>query len=190
MMSAPIPRKPPRIPPLPESDWNDEVRELLAKASSAGEAKPLNIFTTLARYPKLFKRWMVFAGHVLSKSTLAPRERELVILRIGWLCRSDYEFHQHTRIGLASGLSREDIRKVTASSADDWTGRERTLIRATDELHANHRVGDDTWRELCDGWSEHQLFDLVFTVGQYTLVSMILNTLGVQTEDGSQGFAP
>jgi alkylhydroperoxidase family enzyme len=188
-MSVSTVRQPPRIPPLPEADWNPEVRELLAKTSPVGEAKPLNIFTTLARYPKLFKRWMVFAGHVLSKSTLPPRERELVILRIGWLCRSQYEFHQHTRIGLACGLSRDEIRKVTASSANDWTGRDRTLIAATDELHANKTIGDETWRELREHWSEEQVFDLLFAVGQYTLVSMVLNSLGVQTEDGSQGFA-
>jgi 4-carboxymuconolactone decarboxylase len=192
-MSVPMtqekPQKVPRIPPLPESQWSGEVRELLAKASSAGEEKPLNIFTTLARHPKLFKRWMVFAAHVLSKSTLPPRERELVILRIGWLCRSHYEFHQHKRIGLACGLSRDEIRRVTAPLPDGWSDRDRALIRATDELHADRTISDQTWSELRETWSEQQLFDLVFTVGQYTLVSMVLNTLGVQTEDGSEGFA-
>ena len=69
----------PRIAPLPEAEWDDETRELLPKGSAL-----LNVFTTLVRHPKLFKRWSVFAGHVLSKSTLPARERELVILRTGY----------------------------------------------------------------------------------------------------------
>ena len=177
----------PRIPPLPESQWDDEVRELLSK-TSAGGSRPLNIFTTLARHPKLLKRWSVFGGHVLSKSTLPPRERELVILRTGYLCRSHYEFHQHTRIGLATGLTRDEIRNLTGP-ADAWSGRDGILVRAVDELHARQTVSDDTWNKLRGDWSEQQVMDLLFAVGQYTLVSMVLNTLRVETEDGSDGFA-
>jgi 4-carboxymuconolactone decarboxylase len=179
----------PRIPPLPESEWSPEVRELLPKSGGASGERTLNIFTTLARHPKLLKRWMVFAGHVLSKSTLPARERELVILRTGWLCQSHYEFHQHTRIALASGLSRDEIRKITLGP-DAWSGRDRALLRAADELHADQMIGDETWRELREGLSEQQMIDLLFAIGQYTLVSMVLNTLGVQTENGSEDWLP
>jgi alkylhydroperoxidase family enzyme len=175
--------KEPRIPPLPESEWTDEVRELLPR----GPGRPLNIFTTLARYPKLLKRWMVFGNHVLGKSTLSARERELVILRTGWLCKSPYEFHQHTRIGLASGLTPDEIKKLTLD-ASVWSGSDAVLVHATDELHAHQKISDSTWEALCESWSEQQLFDLLFAVGQYTLVSMVLNSLGVQIEDGSEGF--
>ncbi len=177
----------PRIPPLPESEWNDDVRELLPKGPDA--RPPLNIFTTLARHPKLFKRWMVFAGHVLGKSTLSARDREIAILRIGWLCKSQYEFNQHTRIGLAVGLTQDEIRRLTLD-ADQWTGRDAVLVRAADELHADQMIGEATWKALQEHWSEQQILDLVFAIGQYTLVSMVLNTLGVQTEDGTKGFLP
>lgn len=180
-----MPQPAPRIAPLPESEWSDEVRELLQRGSTANERRPLNIFTTLARHPKLLKRWMVFGSHVLSKSTLPARERELVILRTGWLCRSHYEFHQHTRIGLASGLSPDEIRRVTLG-LDSWSGLDRVLLRAADELHTGQTIGDETWKALRESYSEPQILDLLFTVGQYTLVSMVLNTLGVQTEDGSE----
>jgi 4-carboxymuconolactone decarboxylase len=177
----------PRIPPLPESEWNAEIREILPQSLDPSITKPLNIFTTLARHPKLLKRWQVFGGHVLAKSTLPARERELVILRTGWLCQSHYEFHQHTRVGLASGLTRDEIRKLMLP-ADAWSGKDAALIRAADELHADQMIGDATWRELRESWSEQQLIDLIFAIGQYTMVSMVLNTLGVQTEDGSEGF--
>jgi 4-carboxymuconolactone decarboxylase len=173
----------PRIPPRPESEWNDEVRELLPKGS-----RPLNIFTTLVRHPKLLKRWQVFGGHILSKSSLPPRERELLILRTGHLCKSAYEFHQHTRIGLDAGLTASEIEQLTQPSGN-WSERDATLIRACDELHADQMISDETWQKLKASWDEKQLIDLLFTVGQYTLVSMVLNTLGIQIESSNKGSA-
>jgi 4-carboxymuconolactone decarboxylase len=183
----------PRILPLPESEWSAEVRELLPQSSNPNAGKPLNIFTTLARHPKLFKRWMVFGGYILSKSTLPAREREVVILRTGWRCQSQYEFHQHTRVGLASGLTGDEIRKLTlpaSAIASAWTGKDAVLIRATDELHDDYMISDATWQALRETWSENQVIDLIFAIGQYTLVSMVLNSLGVQTEDGVEEFLP
>ncbi|HET6336883.1 MAG TPA: carboxymuconolactone decarboxylase family protein [Polyangiales bacterium] len=174
----------PRIDPLPESEWSDEVRELLPK-SPDGKLRPLNIFTTLARYPKLLNRWQVFGNHVLAKSTLPARERELVILRTGHLCKSGYEFHQHTRIGLAAGLTSDEIAKLQRA-ASEWTGKDAALIRATDELHADQFISEVTWKELAQSWNQQQLMDLVFAIGQYTLVSMALNSFGVQIEEGSK----
>ena len=174
----------PRVSPLPESEWTDEIREILP-GNPGG--KPLNIFTTLARYPKLLKRWSVFGSHILAKNTLPARERELLILRTGWLCQSAYEFHQHTRVGLASGLTPDEIKLLT-EDASEWRGFDAVLVRAADELHTKYKLSDSTWDALSERLSEQQLFDLLFTVGQYTLVSMVLNTLGVQIEDGSEGF--
>jgi alkylhydroperoxidase family enzyme len=179
--------KEPRIPPLPESAWTDEIRALLPPAMGAG--RPLNIFTTLVRHPTLFKNWMAFAGYVLLGSSLPPRERELVLLRVGWVCRSEYEFGQHRLIARACGVSDDEIRRVTHGPADPgWSDRDRTLLQAVDELHADQMIEDATWTALCGAWSDKQILDLLFAVGQYTLVSMVLNTLGVQLEDGALGF--
>src|SRR5438093_5519002 len=105
----------PRIPPIADDkSLGAEAREVLARAS-LGPA--VNIFRTLAHHPKLFKRWLVFANHVLFKSSLAPRERELVILRTGWLCRAEYEWGQHVIIGRASGLSDAEIERITQGPA-------------------------------------------------------------------------
>jgi 4-carboxymuconolactone decarboxylase len=175
--------KSPRIAPLPESERDDEVREVLSKTSGLGEDRPLNIFTTLARHAKLLKRWLVFANHVMAKSTLPARERELVILRTGWLCGSEYEFHQHSRIARACGLTDDEIRRITLG-LDGFGDGDRALLRAADELHADQMIGDDTWHALRARYSEQQLMDLVFAIGQYTLVSMVLNTLGIQIEPG------
>jgi alkylhydroperoxidase family enzyme len=169
----------PRIPPLADDQIDPELPVRI------GGGPILNIFRTLANHPGLMKRWLVFGNHVLAKSTLPPRERELLILRIGWLCRSGYEWGQHVVIGKASGLSDEEIARVAKGpGAPGWSAADRALLRATDELHEGAFIGDATWAELAKTWSTQQLMDLVFTVGQYNLVSMALNTFGVQPEPG------
>jgi 4-carboxymuconolactone decarboxylase len=177
----------PRIPPLEESEFTPEVRDVLPPRSGGG--RPLNIFTTLARHPKLLKRWLVFAGHILGKSTLPPRARELLILRTGWLCRSEYEWGQHAGIGRLVGLSDEEIRRTTQGpDAAGWDPFEATLLCAADELHSDAMIKDDTWAALSATYTTEQMMDVVFTVGQYTLVSMALNAFGVQLDDGIDGF--
>lgn len=177
----------PRILPVTEAEWTDDSRPVLAANSARGPV--LNVFGTIARHPKLLKRWVVFANHVLNGSTLPARERELVILRTGFLCRSGYEWAQHALIGRAAGLTDEEIVRLTVGSSDDgWNGADRALLQATEQLVADHFISDGTWGALATVWGEQQLMDLVFAVGQYTLVSMALNTFGVQLEDTTERF--
>lgn len=177
----------PRVAPLADSECEGEAAELLQRAAQNGRV--LNIFRTLAHHPKLMRRWTVFGNHVLSKSTLEPRDRELVILRIGWLCKSEYEWGQHVLIGLRSGLTAEDIRRIQEGpDAPGWDRFDAVLLQATDELHRDAIISDATWKELAERYDTKQLMDLVFAVGQYTLVSMALNTFGVQRDEGVPGF--
>ena len=179
--------KKPRVAPLPREQWDDEVREILGAAQMGGRV--LNIFQTLAQHPKLLKRWLVFGNHVLFKSTLSSRERELLILRTGWNCRAEYEWGQHVVIGKQVGLSDEDIERITRGpDAPGWTRLEASLLRAADELHRDSRISDATWAALSEHYNTQQLIDAVFTVGQYTLVSMALNSLDVQLDEGIPGF--
>jgi alkylhydroperoxidase family enzyme len=177
-----------RVTPLDDKDWPEEARELLGRTAEQGRV--YNIFRTLARYPKLLKRWIPFANHILFKSSLAPREREILILRIGWLCQAEYEFGQHAVIGRRAGLTDADIQRIVdGPDAEGWDPFEAALVRAADELRRDAMVSDRTWAILSARYGTEQLMDAVFTVGQYTLVSMALNTLGVQLDPGLEGFA-
>ncbi len=167
----------PRVQPLPVEQLDPELRARL------GDGPLLNIFRTLAHHPKLLKRWLVFGTHVLMRSSLSPRDREILILRVGWLCRAEYEWSQHVGIGREAGLSDAEIERIAAGpDAEAWSERERALLRAADELHADSFVGDATWAELARHYDTQQLVDVLFTVGQYHMVSMALNSLGVQLE--------
>ena len=180
--------KQPRIRPLAPSEWNDETREQMQKLRRDGQL--YNIFSTLAWHPQLLKSWLVFGNHVLSKSSLPPREREIVILRMGWQCRAEYEWGHHVAIGKQAGLSADDIRRIAAGpDAPGWDAFEAMLLRAVDELNANTFISDATWKALAARYNTQQLLDLVFTAGQYKMVSMALNSAGVQLEAGFEGFS-
>jgi 4-carboxymuconolactone decarboxylase len=179
----------PRLAPLAPDEWDDDQRALLEPMATGEDGEVLNIFATLARHPKLLKRWLVFGNHIMVKSELPARARELVILRTGWRCGSRYEFGQHTVIGRLAGLGDDEITAL-AGPIDDggWSDDERVLLAATDQLIDDHVIGDETWAALAARHDEKFLLDLVFTVGQYTLVSMALRTLGVPIDEGFPGF--
>lgn len=177
----------PRLKPIPQADWSDEVQKILRPNVEQGSV--FNIFKTLAHHPDLLRRWLVFGNHVLFKSTLPPRERELVILRIGWLCEAEYEWAQHVKIGKDAGLTDVEIERIKAGpNARGWNEPDTLLLRATDELRRDAFISDATWKGLSAHFDTKQLMDVVFAVGQYNLVSMALNTLGVQLDDGLEGF--
>lgn len=177
----------PRITPLEPDRWDTAAREALKPV--ANQDPVLNIFKTLANHPDLVRRWMVFANHILGKSTLEVRERELLILRIGYLCQAGYEWGQHVQIARRAGMTAAEIR--SAKSGPDTPGLsdvDRLLLQATDELHADSHVSDETWSGLSGHFDTRQLMDIVFTVGQYNLVSMALNSFGVMADEGLPGW--
>jgi 4-carboxymuconolactone decarboxylase len=176
----------PRIRPLPEAERDDRTRELLAGVKIAGAEA--NIFTTLARHPGLMRHWLPFGGKLMA-GRLPARDRELLILRTGWNCRAEYEFGQHARLGRAAGLDDSEIRRVTVGpDAPEWDPFDAALLHAADELHSSCRVSDETWDVLAGRYDERQLIEVPMLVGQYHLVAMTLNTLGVQREDDLEGF--
>jgi alkylhydroperoxidase family enzyme len=177
----------PRIDPLPPGEHDEEVRELLEGVIVPGGAAS-NIFGTLVRHRGLFRRWLPFGGKLLS-GRIPARERELVILRTAWLCRSNYEWGQHLLIARAAGISDDEIRRVQSDpDADGWETFERVLLRAADELHADACIADDTWAELAARYNERQLIELPMLVGHYHMVAFALNSLGVQLEPGLEGL--
>jgi alkylhydroperoxidase family enzyme len=170
------------LEPLPRDEWDDETRGLL------GDGDTLNIFATLAHHPKLMKRWMVFGNHVLAKSTLPARDRELLVLRTGWNCRAPYEWGQHVAIARSLGVTDEEIARIAAGpDANGWSAEDALLLRAADELHADETLSESTYAALAARYDAKMLLDVVFTVGQYHLVSMALNTFRVARDDTVTG---
>ena len=163
----------------------------IAPSAEGGEGlMDLNIFRTLAHHPALHDRFGRFGGYLLYKGLLPARERELVILRVGWRCRSVYEFGQHTVVGRASGLGDEEIRRAATAGTDGWEPRDRDLVDLADELCTTDTVSDGLWARLAERWSEPELLELVVVAGFYRMVSGLLNSVGVQLDEGTPGWPP
>jgi 4-carboxymuconolactone decarboxylase len=171
-----------RIPMRDLSTLTSEDREVVEKNAMNGRI--FNIFKVLAHHPKLVKRWTPFAGHVLAKQTLPFRDREMLILRIGWLNQAEYEFAQHELIARRGGLSDADIAHIKEGpKAAGLSAQEAALLQMADDLFENSVVSDATWTALSKTYSTEQLMDAVFTVGQYNMVSWALNSFGVPLDD-------
>ena len=101
------------------------------------------------------------------KSTLPPSEREILILRIGWHCRSEYEFGWHTFVGKSVGLTDEEVKRITEGpKAAGWDLFDATLLQAVDELYYDAFITDATWNALAKRYNQQQLIDVVATVGE------------------------
>lgn len=168
----------PRISPLPLEGRSETQRQMLASRPD------YNIYKTLAHHPELYSRWSGLGGFLLNGSSLPPRQREMLMLRMGWLCQSEYEWSQHARIATSSvGLTDEEVHRIAeGAQAKGWTDFERALLRFVDELRYEAMVSNATWRALRKTYSDMQIMEALFTAAQYQLVSMALNSLGVQLD--------
>lgn len=171
-----------RIPPLAEGEGDEQARRLL-DGLEVGDDRIPNIFTTFARHPRLFRRWLGLGQHLLRESTLPAREREVVILRTAALSGSCYEWTQHVVIGRRAGLTDEEIDRIAEGpDAPGWADDDRVLLRAIDELHGGHRLSEAAWTALSTRWDTSQVMDFTMTVGFYTMTAMALNAFGVEVD--------
>ena len=172
----------PRVAPVTLDTATPEQRKFLEAQEPA--LSRLNVVRTFTVNPRLAEAWQPFAYYVLRTSTLPPRDREMLILRIGWLNQSQYEFTQHVRVAKGIGFTDADIDRVKAGpEAPGLDAFGAALLSAVDQLRAKSFVDDRVWAVLKTRYDEKQLMDVVVTTGQYNIVSWYLNTLGTPIED-------
>lgn len=171
----------PRIAPLTDADLTPKARAALAALPEF--ARAFNIFRTQAHKPAALTAFLAWGNYILSPANALPaRERELAILRTGYLCRAGYEWAQHCVIGQQAGLTGAEIAAIKAGAdAPGWSALDAAILQACDELVRGHFITDPTWAALAALGDEGRI-DLVYTVGQYTQVSMLLNSAGVQLD--------
>lgn len=175
----------PRVTPVENA--GPEVAELLAKTMSGDDGRPLAIFRTMARHPRMMKRFNVLGGFFLGRGELPARDRELVILYTAWRSGCEYEWAQHVLIGRKAGLTEDEIGRVVRPGAE-WPEREALLFRATDEILERADLSDATWAGLAAHFDEKQLVELVTLVGFYRMTAGFLNATGVQKEAELPGW--
>lgn len=175
---------PPRLAPLPDDQWDDRTRDALAallprKLRTARGAG--NAMATLVRHPDLTKAFLPFSTYVLFQSTLPPRLRELVTLRVARRRDCAYEWASHLVLARQAGLSEAEIEAAGRGKAVDPL--DSAVLDAVDELEDHSTVSDRTWAALGEHLDEQQRMDLVFTVGAYAVLAMAFNTFDVPPDD-------
>jgi len=178
----------PRIAPIPSGEWDGRLSRLLATLPG-GTGEPMHIFTTLARQPELFGRWLGFGGALLA-GRLPGRLRELVILRTAYRFNGRYEWAHHIELGAAQGIEPSEVAALGGDvSSVSWDRLERAALAAVDETADGGRVGDDTWSLLAERLDEASLVELVMLIGHYMMLATVLRSLGVRLERSAMTLA-
>jgi alkylhydroperoxidase family enzyme len=172
-----------RLSPLPADRWDDATRHAVAGMLPEERRNPRdagNVLATLVRHPKLARAFLRFSSYLLYGSTLPPRIREQVILRVAHRRGCAYEWSHHVPLGKQAGLSDRDIDAVQSGEPNDEF--DRAVLGAVDQLDEKTNVSDQIWAALSERLDEQQRMDLIFTIGGYTALAMALNAFGVEVE--------
>lgn len=193
----------PRLPPLPRDRWDDDVEAALRagvpdaigdKFMSTGDdaMRVPNGISSLMYHPRLAGKFLAYNALLLRDQVLSHRQRELMVLRVAWRSRAQYEWVQHVRLSQRYGVTAEEIEAIAAGAdAGNWSPLEADLLRATDQLLDGYRIDDDVWSRLAAELDEAALVELLYVVGTYAALAMVFNGLGVELDpDLDPSIAP
>jgi alkylhydroperoxidase family enzyme len=186
--------KPPRIEPLADAEIGERERNLILRmreiTAYPREAPVHPFFTTLAHQPDFFEAYMQLGITAMAGASLGKRERELLILRTGWLCGAPYQFGEHVVSAKAIGVGAEEIERIKqGSDAPGWSARDRGLLKAAEELHADAMIAEETWASLAAWLEPGELIELMMIVGHYHMTAFIQNSLRFGLNPDRHGLA-
>jgi alkylhydroperoxidase family enzyme len=182
-----------RIPLLPPKEWPPEMRDALAAMippvprhpRPPTEDRPLagGVLQTFANHAELAKAFFTFNGHLLWATTLTPRQREILVLRVAVKRRAAFLWAQHIFEAKDSGLSDEEMSRIAfGPDAPYFEPLEGAMVRAVDELIDDGAVTEGTWAVLAAELDEKQLLDLIFTVGCYETTSWLFRSTELEPD--------
>jgi 4-carboxymuconolactone decarboxylase len=175
-----------RIPKLPKEEWTDPAREVFAfwgEPNAWEEGSKTNIMMVMAQHPGLAMAYNTFGKHFLVTNTVPLRPRELIVMRVAWLLKSEYEWHNHVGYCLKLGMSLDEIAAIKdGAGADCWDEEDRAVLTAVDELLKSNDISDATWADLSRFFNRQQLMDVIFTVGQYVMTSWAITAMRMPLE--------
>ena len=153
------------------------------------EGDGIRVGRTFRRHPRFAEARSGQSGFVNRISPLAPHNRELLILRIGWNCQAVYEWAKHVgSVGRARDHDLEPRNVAMGQAAPGWEPFHVTLLNVADELYRDATVSDETWAALTAEYDTRETISVLMTVSNYRLVSMSLNAFGVQPLDTDELF--
>jgi alkylhydroperoxidase family enzyme len=179
----------PRLKPLPADQWGDDEVSALRNAFSAGVVDAFrqpghapNVLATMVHHPALAGSFNRFGNVLLQEPAIGHRARELMLLRVAWRTRAQYEWVHHVRLAHRYGLTADDVTAIATGASASWSALESDLVAATDQLLDSYHIDDETWNRLAEALDERQLVEVPFIVGAYTCLAMAFNSWGLQVE--------
>jgi 4-carboxymuconolactone decarboxylase len=190
---ADITDKPQRIAPLTQEEMDSDARALIdrlgASVGAQSEEMVTEYFRTMIKHPELFRCQLEF-GTAIFRGKLPARERELAVLRTGWLLRAPYEWGAHLDVGRRFGVTTQEVeRLILGSTAPGWSEHDAAILAAVEQLLLDQTICDATWATLARTWTEAQLIEFTVVVGQYVSNAYVQNTLRMQLGEYNSGFS-
>lgn len=182
----PQPDPPARLPQVRAEDFTDETRTFFDQWTGGmfRNADQNPVLRTFAHHPALANAFSPLNIHLLSANTLPVKLRQIAIMRTAWITGAVYMWSSHLQTSVSCGLSPEMYGPIQRGGDDPYfTEFERTVIRATEELVRDRRVGDASWQALRAQWNEQQMLDFLFTVGCYVMVAGVMRSTGAERQD-------
>ena len=155
----------------------DPAPEALALTAPPGGEPPITI-AALAHCDTLMGPFLGWAAALALNGSLPRRDHELLAMRAAHNCGSTFEWDEHAGFCRRDGITDDEIERIRAGAdAPGWAPYESTLLRAADELHRTFQLTPSTWAELAARYDTAQLVEVVYVVGQYTMLSMVANVV-------------
>lgn len=177
-----------RIAPPADSERSFFSRFITTQVRRVAHIEPSNVFMLMQRNSRTFWPWLAFASRLMPWGKLDVHDRERIILRVAWNCRSRYEWGQHVAIAANIGLSPDEFPHIAAGPQHPaWDARQRTLLTACDELHHDRHVSDVTWQQLAQSYSQPLLIEILLLIGHYEMLAGVLNSCGTPLEEKFEG---
>lgn len=166
-----------RLPYLEPDQIAPRYRHMLKRGT--------NLHKLLVNSPDMAKAFIGVGEFIRFQSKLDPRLRELAILQVGWIEKSEYEFAHHVKIGDEFGVTEEDIRGLIAETGGEASNLEpvaKAVVKGAREMARDLGMSDATFLEIKEHLSDEHMTDLVLTIAFYCAVVRVLATLKVENE--------
>lgn len=165
----------PRVSPLPEAQWQDTHRDVLARLAPDGPIDPL--LATLAHVPGMAEAVQPMTRHVIEDSTLSPKHRHLLGLRTAWLEGSDAVW---AGLAASAGAELPDLATRLVGGDDGNDPPDHSLLRLADELVLTESVTDSTWSDVTRDREVTWVMDAVETVAHQSFLCCLARSFDVR----------
>ena len=147
---------------------------------------PLNLYRQLVNSPDGARAFRSLGHHIRFGSSLDPRLREMAIIQIGYLAKSEYEYAHHIEMGLEQfGLSIEDVRAITTETSgekSELSELDKTVLRAARDMFNNLKISDIDFNFLKRQFTNGHMIELILAIAFYCAVVRVLATLEIDIE--------